>query len=376
MEEKLNFKVSGKELSTALKKCVGVTGGEGISANVALVVRSNKLTLLALNNIMQVSVDVGIINNGGKWIDKTVNADKLHKIAQSNVSEFMELHDDNGRVIVNSDSSTFSLETLPFSDFPELRDDVDSNTISINSDLLLKMISNVSFIIMKNGEKNFYSCVMLNAKDNSVRCSATDGHRLSVTGFNLATGDSNDNIECLIPYDSVGELSKMLSSCDGDVDMRLSENNASFSTPNTKIITRMINEKFADIELFINKQFNSIYKCKRALLLQAINKVSIVALGDKDQRSQRLVINMRLDEFDISMANSSNEKANDNIGVEFISDGISSMTIGFNFKYLKQALLAIDDDEIVMNCDSPKTFVSVHGYTNKSVKHIIMPIQI
>ncbi|MGP1931478.1 MAG: DNA polymerase III subunit beta, partial [Arsenophonus sp. ET-DL12-MAG3] len=87
---------------------------------------------------------------------------------------------EGNRLIIQSESSRFSLSTLPSSDFPNLDNWQSEVEFEIPQSMLKYLIESTQFSMANQDVRYYLNGMLLETKDDELRTVTTDGHRLSV----------------------------------------------------------------------------------------------------------------------------------------------------------------------------------------------------
>ncbi len=204
---------------------------------------------------------------------------------------------------------------------------------------------------------------------------ATDSFRLVKATVKPEESKLPDNLDIIIPARAVDLLRKV----DSEVIMSVIKTmekitHVRFDTDDTVFITRIINEKFPPYETVIPKEFKNEVTVDRHELLSAIKRVSIFTSTISNQvrlsfHSSLLTISGEDEDF--------GTQASETIKCDF--DG-EDLTMGFNFRYIEDALSNIDiigdDQSIYISFTEPNRPAIIKPKTSEDLLMLIMPVRL
>ena len=178
---------------------------------------------------------------------------------------------------------------------------------------------------------------LLSFEQGHLTVATTDTYRLALATCALCQGVPQSHL--LLPRKPANELSKMLSDTDDPVSLRISENLAAFAFDGLELITSLLDNRFPNYRKVIPEECNRSFCVSRLRLQRALQRVSIL-VNDKFPAVRWRVAEGTLR---IEAANAHHEAGEDSIGVDYQGEQID---LGFNIRYLMDALSSIESDEI------------------------------
>ena len=185
-------------------------------------------------------------------------------------------------------------------------------------------------------------------KDNILRVISLDGHRISIRKIELK--DQVTDKKLSVPGKTLIEVSKILSGeIESMVNISYTNNHIVFEFDNTIVVSRLIEGEYFKIDQMLSSDYETKVRINKKELLNCIDRATLlVKEGDK----KPIIINIgdELMELKIkSQVGSMNEEI-------YISKEGKDLLIGFNPKFLIDALRVIDDEEVtlyLMNAKAP-----------------------
>jgi DNA polymerase-3 subunit beta len=200
---------------------------------------------------------------------------------------------------------------------------------------------------------------------NELKMVSLDGHRISIRKVELSSGYPAK--KAIIPGKALGEISKILSdSTESGVSIYFTDKHVLFEFEDTVVVSRLMEGQYFNIVQMLSSDYETKVTINRREFLDCIDRATLlVKEGDK-----RPVI-MSIEENYLQM------KINSAVGsmdekVEIEKQG-KDLKIGFNPKFIIDALRAIDDEKIDMYMVNPKAPCFIRD-ADGSYIYLILPV--
>ena len=227
------------------------------------------------------------------------------------------------------------------------------------------IINKTIFSISDNDSNKMMTGELMEISNGMLRVVSLDGHRISIRKSEL-NGSYNDR-RVIIPGKTLNEISKIL---DGDTDKFVSifftDKHVLFEFNETTVVTRLIEGEYFRIDQMISSDYETHFTVNRKELLDCVDRATLlVREGDKKpiimtiaDASIQLRINTAIGSMDES--------------IEVNKSG-KDLMIGFNPKFLIDALRAIDDEEVDMYFVNSKAPCFIRD-AEESYNYVVLPV--
>lgn len=326
--------------------------------------RKDSIKLIA--NDMELGIETvikGKIEEKGMIaLDSSIFMNIVRKLPDSDVNI---VTDQSYKTTIVCEKAKFNIMGKPgdeFSFLPEIKKD---REVVISHFTLREIIRQTIFSIAENDSNPLMGGELFEIDGDSLRVASLDGHRISIRKVSLK--DSYEPIKAIVPGKTLNEISKIISdSTEKTVNMYFEQNEILFEFDNTKMVSRLIEGNYFDVDKMITSDYETKVVINKNKLVECIDRATLlVKEGDK-----KPII------LDIS-DNNLNIKINSTIGsmdedVDAEKSGKDIM-IGFNPKFMIDALRAIDDEEISIYMVNPKAPCFIRN-DDESYIYLILPI--
>ena len=241
-------------------------------------------------------------------------------------------------------------------------------SISISQMTLRDVIRQTIFSISDNENTRLMTGECFEIKNNKLSVVSLDGHRISMRNIELK--GENPDIKVVVPGKTLQEVSKILSGgIDDEVSIFFSDNHILFEFEDTRIVSRLIEGEYFKISQMLSIDHKIVVKANKRDLMAIIDRASIF-IQETDKKP--IVVSVKND-------NNMYLRVDTNIGslneeLEITKEG-EEIIIGFNPKFIMDALRAIDDDTVNIYMYDSKSPCIIKD-AEESYIYIILPINI
>jgi DNA polymerase-3 subunit beta len=304
------------------------------------------------------------------------------------------LTDKDGKLIVKSGKSRFTLATLPADDYPATPELREPKQLTLPQAQLKSLIRQCAFCIAANDVRYYLTGLFLVAQESDVHLVATDGHRMATVSLQLPKQsepepqpkkakkkskppmlvddyNKDDDIDAgiIIPRKAVFELLKLLGE-DGDVQISYTDTHIRFKiTESLQLTSKLIDGRFPDWRSVIPSQATNIITVPKALLYSTLSRVLL--LSNEKYKGVRLTLSENL--LTINAKNPSQEEATDELEIDYTGEPLE---IGFNGTYLLDALTAVETDNVQLAFTDSNSSVLITQAGDGVGRWIIMPMRL
>lgn len=293
-------------------------------------------------------------------------ADIIRKLPSGEVS----IEQTGENILIKCASSEFNIIGMTSDEFPNISVETDTNEkISFDRETLKEMIRKTSFAASIDEARGVITGVLIEMKERSLNMVALDGFRMAVARENISNGKEQSII---IPAKNLNEISKIISENDtenSNIELYISDKRAIFIIENTRVVLRLLEGEFVDYNMILPKEGKCRVVVNKNDLLESIERASLLAKVGKNN-----LIKLDMSENNMEITSKSEEG---NVKEEIIiSKEGDDLTIGFNSKYMIDALKAIEDDEIEMSFNTRINPFILKPLTGNSYEYLVMPVRI
>lgn len=288
-------------------------------------------------------IEGDILRKGMIAIDARIFSEIVRKLPDN---EVVIEADENIQTTITCEKAKFNISSKAGDEFSYLPYVEKNETITLSQYTLKEIIRQTIFSIADNDSNKLMTGELFQIEENMLRVVSLDGHRISIRKTELK--ESYGPRKVVVPGKTLMEVSKILSGeIDSEVIISFTNNHIVFEFDNTVVVSRLIEGEYFRIDQMLSSDYETKVKINKRELLNCIDRATLlVKEGDK----KPIIINILDDVMEL--------KIKSQIGTMdeeiMISKEGKDMLIGFNPKFLIDALRVIDDEEVTLYLMNPK----------------------
>ncbi|MFP4136929.1 MAG: DNA polymerase III subunit beta [Halomonas sp.] len=299
----------------------------------------------------------------------TVPARKLMDICKSLPDQAeLQFSLEEGRAVLRSGRSRFTLSTLPVAEFPSVEESQGSVELSLPRGVLKQLIDATSFAMAQQDVRYYLNGMLLEIRDNLIRAVATDGHRLAVCSRPAELTVETPQ-KLIVPRKGILELVRLLDDGEDPVSLTLGASHIRAHTGDFTFTSKLVDGKFPDYERVVPRGGDKVFIADRAELRQVLSRTAI--LSNEKYRGVRL--NLEEGNLRVMANNPEQEEAEENIAIEYSG---APLEIGFNVGYLVDVLNALDEDRVQMTLADSNSSALMEEPGGGDALYVVMPMRL
>lgn len=350
------------------------TVGRIISSSNTLPILSN-LLVRTENGVLKISstnLEVAITTEvrcrveeegGVTVVSKTIN-ELINNLPNKNIN----LETQNNELKIETDNYHTTVKTLPTEEFPIIPKVESGKTLTLDSQDLKISLDQVIFAASLNQTQPEISGILLKCFEGTLKIAATDRYRLAEKKLELKE-KPNNSFEVIIPQKTALELSRIIGSQKGQVEIMFGETQVAIIFNNTQIISRLIDGQYPDYEQIIPSNFKIDVATEKLPLLSALRAVAVFSQGGNSVRFEFSQENQTL-----ILSAESSELGKSQVELPAKITGNSAVVL-LNFHYVLDSLSSIDSANVVMKIidDNSPSLILPEGKSDYI--YLVMPIK-
>jgi DNA polymerase-3 subunit beta len=271
----------------------------------------------------------------------TLPAKPLSELVSKLPNSDIELDTDmtSGQAKVTCGNSTYTLCSLPATDFPPLPTvDEGEMPATVPSGLLAAAIRQTIFAASADATKSVLGGVHWTWAGDKLELAATDGYRLAVRTLHVPAFGAD--MSMTVPSRILSEVARLLPAGDDPVRIAKTDSNqVVFALERKFLSSRLLEGKYPDYHRIIPSTFERRLLVRRGDLLTALERAVILA----SDRSN--IVKLHLAAETVTITADTPEVGQ---GVEIVAATLEGegLEINFNAKYMIEALKAFDCDTV------------------------------
>ena len=321
-----------------------------------------KLTANDMELGIETRIKGDILDKGKIALEARLFSEIIRKLPDSEVTIQT---DEQCRALIKCEKARFNIAGKSGEDFAYLPEIERHKNIAISQFSLKEIIRQTIFSIADNETNKLMTGELFEIDQNELKVVSLDGHRISIRKIELK--ESYDHIKVVVPGKTLSEVSKILSGgIDDEVSIYFTDRHILFEFDETLVVSRLIEGEYFRIEQMLSTDYETKMTINKKELQDCIERASLlVKEGDK----KPIIINI-LDDYMELKINSYIGSMNEDISIEKTG---KDLMIGFNPRFILDALRVIDDETIDIYLVNPKAPCFIRDEENHYV-YLILPV--
>ena len=275
--------------------------------------------------------------------------------------------DDKFTATITCEKAKFNIPGRSGEDFAYLPIIERDESLTISQYTLKEMIRQTIFSIAVNENNRLMTGELFEIKDNCLKIVSLDGHRIAIRRMELKNSYSDRKV--VVPGKTLNEISKILSGeVDDQVSIFFTKNHILFEFDQTMVVSRLIEGEYFRIDQMLSSDYETKLTINKKEFLDCIDRATLlVREGDK----KPIIISITDNSMELKI-DSAMGSMNEDIDIE--KEG-KDILIGFNPKFLIDALKVIDDETINIYLVNPKAPCFIRD-DEENYTYLILPVNI
>lgn len=309
---------------------------------------------------IQTIIEGNIVEKGIIALDAKIFLEIVRKLPDNDI--ILEV-DDNYKTTITCGKANFTIVGKSGEDFSKLPQIERTDSILISQFTLKEVIRQTIFSIADNSNNKILTGELFEITGNELKVVSSDGLRISLRRIELKNDYHNKKV--IVPGKTLSEISKILpGDSEKDVNIFFTDKHILFEFDHTTVVSRLIEGDYLKIDNILSSDYETKIKVNKKEFLECMDRSTLfVKEGDK----KPLIINITDEKMELkinSIVGSMNEE------IDITKSG-KDLMIGFDPKYLIDALKVIDDDEIVVDLLNPKAPCFIR---NDRYIYLVLPV--
>lgn len=277
--------------------------------------------------------------------------------------------DINNNVNVKCGKSEFNFMGISPEDYPEMPVVDGVNNIALPQKILGSMINQTIFAVADNDMRPIYTGTLFDIEGDELTLVAVDGYRLAKRSEKLESARM-ENCSFVVPGSALADIERICGDSEELVKISVGAKHISFSIGETVVVSRRLEGEFLNYKKSIPESFKYTVKVDRGEFMSAIDRVALI-VSERNTSPVRMSFNDgNIDCLCVTPIG----RAEDVCTCEGSGEGLQ---IGFNDRYLKDALKAAAKEELnvcLNSASSPCIITAADGSENFT--YMILPVRL
>lgn len=298
-----------------------------------------------------------------------INAKVLCNIIKELTAETVTFDISGTSVSIICGAAQYAITGIDADDYPELPSVSGGYPLFLNQTLLQKMVQQTLFAVADSeASKPVHTGLKFEMSLNQLRLIGVDGYRLAIRTETVKY--DGEDISFIVPKKTVRELIKLLNpEEDENISVSVGKRHIVFEVGQYSIISRLLEGEFLDYNAAVPKSSNTTVLINAEDAIHCITS-TIPVIENNQKNPIRCLFDA--DEMRVSTVSGLGRVVN------YTHANVSGdrVEIGFNSKYVLDALNAADTDQVRIELSGPVSPVKVLPMTDDSFLFLVLPMRL
>ncbi len=365
----MKFTCKKEDITTAIynvSKAVSpkstITALEGIK----LRLENSKLELTGYD--LEIGITTFIDCNSSDEGEIILNSRLFSEITRRMPSETINYEvNENLNLKITGGNAEYQISVISAEEYPALPEIEREDPIKINQLVLKSMINQTVYAVSVNDAKPVMTGELFDIENGAVNVVAIDGFRLAIRNEKISYLGKKHFI---VPSKALKEASTLLNEDEkSECSIYVNEKHVLFDINGYRIFTRLLEGEFHNYKNSVPSEFKTEVTVKANEVIQSLERCALL-LNEKNKSPVKCKFSGGSIEVECKT------------GIGRLEDSISAdikgeeLSIGFNNKYLIEALRAADTDKVRMSMNGANKAVKIAPLEGEHFTFIVMPVQI
>ena len=299
------------------------------------------------------TIECNVLVPGETVLDAKLLSAMVNRMPAGDVC--IELNDE-GQAKISGGVAEFEIPALTGAD----------NTMTVKCGMLREMIEKTIYAVSQDDKKPAHTGELFVIEPGSLTIVALDGYRLAIIQRDV---ECTRDIRIIIPAKTLQELLKIMGGADDDVKIDANRRYVVFTSNGYTIMSRLIEGDFLNYESVIPKDKKTRITVDCKTFIDTIERASLVIT---ERLKNPLRITFSEDKVTVRCQTPLGKVLDEFAPVEMTGDPVE---IGFNNRYLLDALRYSKCERMVLEINGPLSPVKLLPEDGKDFIYLVLPVR-
>ncbi|MEG1781875.1 MAG: DNA polymerase III subunit beta [Oscillospiraceae bacterium] len=298
--------------------------------------------------------------------DVVLSAQLLGNIVRKVSSPIISIEcDEKMNCIIKSGMTEYNIKGIDSSDYPDFPSPSLENNVNMENSLFSEMVDYVIYAVSQDDKRPAHTGVLIKLADNHLTMVALDGYRLAICERNV---DFEGEFSIIVPAKVMNEVRKIVGEKDGKLTIFASKRYVLFNAGEFIVLSRLLEGDFLDYKKALPSSHITSAVVNTKQFSDAVERVSLII-------TERLKnpLKLEVEENNLSVKCSTElGTVYDEISIE--QDG-EDLEIGFNNRYILDALKASKKEELIFEFSGPLSPCKILPKEGEDFIYLVLPVR-
>ena len=309
------------------------------------------------------TIEANVRQAGEIVLSAKLLGDMVRRLPSGEVSIYTN---ESGNATIKGGVAEFDILAMSASDYPDLPTPGADHTLTIKAGMLRGMIEKTLYAVSQDDKKPAHTGELFAIEEDKLTVLALDGYRLAIVERPV---QAEKHIRIIIPAKTLTEVNKLLGDDEDDVRISANRRFVVFNSGNYTILSRLIEGEFLNYANVIPNGCKTRVVLETRDFIDTIERASLII-------TERLKNPLRI-LFDASgkvtvRCQTNLGKVVDEFSAQVEGDPVE---IGFNNRYLLDALRNARCEKVVLELSGPLSPVKILPEEGEDFIYLVLPVR-
>lgn len=309
------------------------------------------------------TIEANVRQAGEIVLSAKLLGDMVRRLPSGEVSIYTN---ESGNATIKGGVAEFDILAMSASDYPDLPTPGADHTLTIKAGMLRGMIEKTLYAVSQDDKKPAHTGELFAIEEDKLTVVALDGYRLAIVERPV---QAEKHIRIIIPAKTLTEVNKLLGDDEDDVRISANRRFVVFNSGNYTILSRLIEGEFLNYANVIPNGCKTRVVLETRDFIDTIERASLII-------TERLKNPLRI-LFDASgkvtvRCQTNLGKVVDEFSAQVEGDPVE---IGFNNRYLLDALRNARCEKVVLELSGPLSPVKILPEEGEDFIYLVLPVR-
>ncbi len=280
--------------------------------------------------------------------------------------------DERNMVRISGGMSDFTIHGVTAEAFPNLPELGGDNAFHISRPLMKDIINSTVFAVAQSEARPILTGMLFMIENRTLTVVALDNFRLAMREEKNCVFDNDNRFSFVVPGKALTDLAKLLDDSEEPLRVEFTAKYIIFKIDDTVFFSRLLEGEYLDYKRALPTSNRIFAKIDRLSFIESAERASLLV-----DEKLRTPLRCRFEDNSLNIScNTQYGTVNDNIRIQKEGDDIE---IGFNNKYLLDALRACKDEKIMASMSTPLMSMIIEPAEkdpNSSYTYLVLPCKL
>ena len=298
--------------------------------------------------------------------DIVLSAGLLGNIVRKSTSDEIAIEcDDRMNCKIKCGITEYNIKGIDSTDYPDFPNPAKDNSIKIESSLFCEMVDYVIYAVSQDEKRPAHTGVLMKLENRKLTMVALDGYRLAVCEREV---DFEGSFNMIVPAKAMNEVRKIVADGDGKLTIFANKRYILFNAKEYIVLSRLLEGEFLDYKKAIPQNYSVKATANTREFINVVDRVSLIIT---ERLKNPVKLNVEDDAIVVKCATEIGA-VYDEVAADVEGGGLE---IGFNNKYLLDALKASKQEELVFQFTGSLSPCVIRPKANDDFTYLVLPVR-